>query len=516
MTWSIMKTLLCITLVLFLPNVLWAYQEYQIQFDVRDKLELKFLTRMVSIDNVRGNTVWAVVNERQLEQLSRFGYDIKFIEADTTIQRGMATTIEQLVANWDLYPTYAVFGDLMIQLAADYPSLCHLQSIGTSVQNRELLFLKISDNVGLEENEPEVMLQSTMHGDETVGFILLLRLAHHMLSKYGDLDAEGLRITNIIDSVELWIMPDMNPDGTYYSGNHTVNGAIRSNGNGVDLNRNFPCPIYGDHPDGNAWQPETIAMMNFVGQHSFILSANYHGGVELLNLPWDCRAKLHPDNDWLMDFARRVVAQVHADSPAGYLDDVAYQSNPNPDCPPEPGITNGYGWYDVYGGRQDWVTNFNYGREITVELSQTKNPGSATLPDFWNYNKDALYIYIEESLKGIRGVVTDFSDNPLLATIDVIDRAEDPQEPVVTDPEVGDYHRLLMPGTYSLECSCPGYQPVRVDDVVVSAGDATIVNFMLVPQAVPSLSRISQIMLLISFSILFFSLAVSKEKNKKV
>ena len=66
-------------------------------------------------------------------------------------------------------------------------------------------------------------------------------------------------------------IPLSNPDGLLQPSSQ------RQNARGVDLNRNFPCPVYGDHPDGQAWQPETIAMMNFITQHSFVLSANYHG-----------------------------------------------------------------------------------------------------------------------------------------------------------------------------------------------------------------------------------------------
>ncbi|MBK6966466.1 MAG: hypothetical protein IPH20_21865 [Bacteroidales bacterium] len=70
--------------------------------------------------------------------------------------------------------------------------------------------------------------------------------------------------------------------------------ARRYNINGVDLNRNYPDPEDGDHPDGYAWQPETVAFMNFAGQHDFVAAANFHGGVEVVNYPWDTWATGRP------------------------------------------------------------------------------------------------------------------------------------------------------------------------------------------------------------------------------
>ena len=120
-----------------------------------------------------------------------------------------------------------------------------------------------------DEAEPQVLYTSSMHGDETTGYVLLLRLIDYFTSHYGT-DAE---VTDMINGMEIWINPAANPDGTYHGGNNTVFGATRSNGNGIDLNRNYPDPQYGDHPDGNAWQPETILFMQF---DSFLRKTNIH------------------------------------------------------------------------------------------------------------------------------------------------------------------------------------------------------------------------------------------------
>jgi predicted deacylase len=159
--------------------------------------------------------------------------------------------------DWDYYPTYDAYVAMMYQFATDYPDICQVFSIGTTVEGRDLLFAKISDNVDQNEQEPQFMYTGTMHGDETTGYVLLLRLIDYLTSNYGT-DAE---VTDMVDGMEIWINPLANPDGTFHGGNNTVWGAQRYNGNNIDLNRNYKDAQYGDHPDGNAWQPETVAFM---------------------------------------------------------------------------------------------------------------------------------------------------------------------------------------------------------------------------------------------------------------
>src|SRR5665647_520831 len=119
-----------------------------------------------------------------------------------------------------------------------YPSLCHLDTIGKSINGRYVFALKISDNAGTNEDEPEVFYSSTIHGDELAGFVLMLRLADYLLKNYN----LNSRVKNMVDNLEIWINPLANPDGTYTSGN-TITSPTRDNANGYDLNRNFLDPL---------------------------------------------------------------------------------------------------------------------------------------------------------------------------------------------------------------------------------------------------------------------------------
>ncbi len=60
----------------------------------------------------------------------------------------------------------------------------------------------------------------------------------------------------------------------------------------------------------------------------------------------------------------------------------------------ENGITNGYAWYEVDGGMQDWSIYYHQDLQLTVELSDTKWPNYSMIDYYFEQNKNALVNYI--------------------------------------------------------------------------------------------------------------------------
>ena len=232
------------------------------------------------------------VSEDEFELLKKLGYAIKEIPnyaklyADS-LWEATKDSPDPLKG----YHTYEELALEMQEIANDHPDICHLESAGQSVQGRELLFMKISDNVDIEEAEPEFKYISTMHGDEPVGMELCLFLINLLVDEYGINDT----ITDLVDETEIWIMPLMNPDGYV---RHS-----RYNAQGKDLNRKFPDRI--SDPDNRiiGRPPEVQAVMNWAFTKSSVLSANYHGGALVVNYPYDSNKSGHnvytpsPDDD---------------------------------------------------------------------------------------------------------------------------------------------------------------------------------------------------------------------------
>lgn len=373
--------------------------------------------------------------------------------------------------DWNQYPTYSQYVAKMQYFANTYPQLCTLQNIGTTVNGRALLVLKISDNAAVEEAEPEFFYSSSMHGDELAGFPLMLRLIDYLLTNYGT----NTEVTNLVNSTEIFICPLANPDGTYRTaGNNTISNPIRANANNIDLNRNYPDNVHtnGIHYTGTVYEPETKAFMAFEASRDFVLSANLHGGTALVNYPYDNTDDHHADHDYYEHISVEYAENCHAINP-NYMTldyDEAYN--------PSPGVTNGSRWYTVYGGRQDYMNYYRHSKEVTIELSNTKWLAGNQLPTYWNYNRQAFLDYIKQANYGFQGIITDESGNPVVAKV-FISGHDKLNSWVTSNEDHGDYYRLVKGGTYNVTYSAPGYQTQTIQ-VTVTDNQKTVQNVVMV------------------------------------
>ena len=411
--------------------------------------KLEELSLFTSIDRKIKSEYLVYVNEKQFNNFLTLGLEYRlYQEEKNEKQINVATTIEQM-QSWDYYPSYQVYVDLMQNLAQDFPNICKLDTIGYSVENRLILSLKIYDNA--TENTPKFFYSSTIHGDELTGAVVLLRLADYLLKNY----QTNNQIQELISNMQIYICPIANPDGVYAGGNNNVSNATRYNANYVDLNRNFPNPKYGQHPDGEQHQKETLAFMNYSLQEDFDLSINLHTGAEVCNYPWDTwkeNERRHPDTEWFISLCQEFVSQVRNAGGQNYFSDVTYS-----------GITNGGDWYKIYGSRQDWQNWYTKARELTLEVSTTKTPSSNLLPHYWNKLKDGLISFMNNSLTGVEGLIKDINSQETIenATIEV--ENIDYDSLFTYSNNQGYYFRPLLPGNYQIKISAQGYNDTIVN-----------------------------------------------------
>jgi len=443
--------------------------EVYFSFQVNNHTDIELLTKIISIDQLREDTVFAYANQKEFSAFLAWNLPYEILPHPGDLldesQTGMMAHTPDKVILWNFYPTYDQYLDFMEGFETSYPEICKLIYIGYSVEGRKLLAVKISDTVNKEEAESQVLYTSSMHGDETTGYVTMLHLIDYLLSNYGT----DPRITNIINTTEIFINPLANPDGTYWNGNNTVIGAIRYNANYVDLNRNYPDPEDGPHPDGNPWQAETLAFMAFADSNHFVMGANFHGGAEVFNYPWDTWAKLAADDLWWQFTGREYVDTVHIYSPSTYFSGF------------NNGITNGYAWYTISGGRQDYMNYWHSCREVTLEISKDKLLSANQLINHWGYNYRSLLNYIEQANYGLQGIVTDsVTGESLYARIFIPGHDIDSSQ-VYTKLPSGYYSRLLYEGSYTLLVTAPGYFPKTIADVPVVNWETTPLNIQLVP-----------------------------------
>jgi carboxypeptidase T len=195
------------------------------------------------------------------------------------------------------FHTHAEMVTEVTAIASAHPDIVRAFSIGRSELGRDLLAVKVSDNVGIDEAEPEVLFDGLTHGNEPMGLEMTLAILRWLTDGYGT----DTRITAIVRSREVWIVFSINPDGQAYD---YGSGALRnwrrnrqatpgSDAIGTDLNRNFGYRWGGKGSSGNPFStrfrgraafsaPETRAMRDFVasrvvdGRQQIRTSVSFH------------------------------------------------------------------------------------------------------------------------------------------------------------------------------------------------------------------------------------------------
>uniref|UniRef100_A0A8D3B7U8 Carboxypeptidase D, a n=1 Tax=Scophthalmus maximus TaxID=52904 RepID=A0A8D3B7U8_SCOMX len=385
---------------------------------------------------------------------------------------------DDTVETYDRYYDYANLTARLQSLAQAYPHIADLSSVGESAEGRQLWVMRITREPRADSpGKPRFKYVGNMHGDETVSRQVLVYLVEHLLTRY----AEEPRVAELVNTTDIYVMPSMNPDGFERSREGDCGGdnGGRNNAKNIDLNRSFP-----DQFDEAAVPPEQIpevqAVMRWILEKKFVLSANLHGGTVVASYPFDDSAVHKQQGHY---------SQSQEDGLFRYLALVYSQNHPVmktglPNCPDSPeetfkdGITNGAQWYDVPGGMQDY--NYLHGNclEITVELSCCKYPPATELHKEWDMNRESLLAYMEKVHMGVRGYVKEAFTGAALANVSIL--VADIHHNLTTGNH-GDYYRLLLPGTYNITAVAPGYIPMTVHSVQVMEVKATELNFTLAP-----------------------------------
>ncbi|KAF8566804.1 hypothetical protein P879_06576 [Paragonimus westermani] len=352
------------------------------------------------------------------------------------------------------------------------------ENIPQTIKGNPLTVIEFSKSPGHHvTGTPEFKYVANMHGDETVGRELLLMLANDLCIGYM---SGNPRIQRLINSTRIHLLSSMNPDGFDVSlTTHGKDG--RLNGNGVDLNRNFPnmdsvvfhnmrkenAPL--DHLftgsiNNSKFEPETKMVMQWMKDINFVLSANLHGGSMVVNYPYDSspagESQLNetPDHPIFIELA------------LSYADHNPEMRTGEHTCEDDDkhfdqGIVNGADWYPINGSMQDYNYLATNAFELTVELGCTKFPEPSWLPTYWEQNKIALLNFMTQVHRGVKGMIYGFDGVSVLPLPNVIVRVFNSTLPGEPSPithniwsgEDGDYYRLLTRGRFILMYEAPGF-----------------------------------------------------------
>ncbi len=342
--------------------------------------------------------------------------------------------------------------------ALQHPDITYLEPVGTSIEDRTIWALVISENPQELEQEPRIRITGSIHGDENVTTEVIIRFIDYLTDNY----STSQNIKSIIDNRYIVFIPMMNPDGVFYNN--------RYNANDVDLNRNFSVAwssssiAYGASPFS---EPESSAFRDYSLFIGFHLSITYHTGAAIVNMPFDY-ASAHYDDVKPVEYDLvTYFGELYATS-GSFLETPGLLEGPYVNN----GAVNGGDWYVVSGSLQDWSYVETGCIDYTIEISRRKKPSTSDEIDaVYDLNRDSIIAFLENAGIGVYGRISSSAQEGISAEIKILEGVTEGD--IVTDSdESGYYHRVLLPGNYNITFSAQGYhdhtQSVAITDTAPS------------------------------------------------
>ncbi|MGW8374681.1 M14 family metallopeptidase [Streptomyces sp. ODS28] len=268
----------------------------------------------VSIDAVRRGSVVITADAAGVRQVRELGHAVTELPGPPRrTKAGQAPKPKDFPPKDSGYHNYDEAMKAVDGYVAKYPDIMKKQVIGTSYQGRKIVAVKVSDNAAKDEAEPEVLFTHHQHAREH----LTVEMALYTLGEFGAQYGKDPRITKLVDSRELWIIPDANPDGGEYdiaTGNYRMWRKNRQPNQGTsqvgtDLNRNWAykwacCGGSSSNPRSETYHgakgesaPEVKVIADFVrsrvvgGKQQITANIDFHTYGELVLWPYGYTTK---------------------------------------------------------------------------------------------------------------------------------------------------------------------------------------------------------------------------------
>ncbi|MBB6122003.1 M14 family metallopeptidase [Nocardiopsis algeriensis] len=250
-----------------------------------------------AIDHVEGGTLLVTATPADADEIADLGLDVR-----------EASAVTALASPDPGYTDHAELLDIVEEVVTEHSGIARSTVIGTSYEGRDIVAVKISDNAATDEDQPEVLFVHAQHAREHLTVEMAVHLMHMLTDGYG----EDARITELVDSREIWILPNVNPDGSEYDmaggtwrnwrKNRQPNAGSRSVG--TDLNRNWDyrwgcCNGSSGSPSSATYRgsapesaPEVRVIADFVrsrvvgGEQQITSAVDFHTYSELVLWPF--------------------------------------------------------------------------------------------------------------------------------------------------------------------------------------------------------------------------------------
>ena len=419
-----------------------------------------------------------VATDEELNRLSELGYTYYWRESSHPLRPPGPKVLAD-------YTDPTEMSAFMDQVQAAYPNIAKKVLIKDGLfESHKIYAMKITKDVDQPNERPMFFLDAQHHAREVMTAEIARDMMDYLTSRY----ATDTQVQTWVDSIEIWIVPIVDPDGAAYVFSPDSNWRKhRRPSCPVDVNRNYDfnwnacagstgvCTDdtnRGTAPDS---EPETQGMVQSFSDLRPLFALSYHSYGQYLMYSYGC---LDPDEKTVMNGLGTA------------LNSILQNDN---------GTTGGFAmgpvWSTIYtadGGSLDT----QYGRYGTYSYVIEVN-SSSFQPDYATWRnitvqrqRTAWQFFLDKTLNApqIRGKITNASTGaPLAATVSLQEVAYTHGEYPRKADARGLYHWLTAASTtYHLTASMPGYCS-QTRTVAVGTGPATLNIALSVPTAPSSL-----------------------------
>ena len=309
-------------------------------------------------------------------------------------------------AGFAYFHTYAENEAIIDNVVAAHPGIAQKFSIGRSYEGRQIWAIKLTQNVdGPNNGKPAVFINGLMHARERASNELALYMLQVLGNNYGLSGTLGSKVTKILNTTIVYVVPMMNPDGAEYDMSGGQWHKWRKNRQpipgstaiGIDLNRQFGytwncCPTGAStKPSSDYYQgpsafytPEDQAYRDFVNSKANL--------TEILSLHSAAKEVLWPYSYTKADVPSDMTSDDHAAFVAlgkGIASRDGYKPQQGSDL------------YIVSGDQDDWAYGVHGIFAMTIELpkgaAQRYYPTQAEVNKFNSQNLNAVLWYLQQA-----------------------------------------------------------------------------------------------------------------------
>ncbi len=301
------------------------------------------------------------------------------------------------------YPTGDEFYAEIRAFADAHPEIVALETVGKSVESRDLLALHFRRPDG--KARPAALITGNIHAGECISALVAMGAARALADEDGKTDW----ITRLLDESDIYIIPLHNPDGYYRVLDTNGKGGeigSRRNANGVDLNRNFPLapgakslhPLSGNKRPGSSYymgphplsEPETQAIEELVNRQTFYAAVILHSVAGKFLYPYCHTKDPSPDAPAFVQ-----MGQAFNDHQPHYK----YK------------VQRSYSWYPTLGDSDDFLYIYHGVLSVTVEVGTIKknlfDRGLKTMKMFWIANPGKVDYWVENDSQAVLAAIAE-------------------------------------------------------------------------------------------------------------